>query len=615
MSMSEQLQPSAAIAPIHFTATVDVLDTHQRWRFWLLAAALIAVGGFVILRLTSLQLFPAERNTGLSLEDLKAQPRGLIVDRNGEVFAADRYNYMVTASPNNIDTDAKRMEVALQLNALLQLPVEQTIRLLSEAYFVANGPLQWVKLAEGIPFELGDTLRTFQADLLARAAEQGIKPPPISQVELTPTPLRYYPQKQLASQIIGFVNSDRQGLYGVERYYDLYLRAEGSGSASNQLVQTLTDLTPDMLRYLPSLNERDLVLTLDRGIQWIIEDELEKGMMRYRAIRGTIIVMDPHSGAILGMASWPDYDPNRFSNEEPSSFINPAISEQYEPGSIFKIITMAAGLNTEVITPTMTFLDPGSVECGTRIIYNANRAANGEVDVTDALALSLNVVTSQVAEAVGEEAFYDYLGRFGFGVPSEVDMGGEIAGAVKSPGDEQWSYSDLCTNSFGQGLAVTPLQMLNATAAIANGGKLMRPYVVDARVQNGRVLKTQPTVVHQVMSKEHAKELTKMMIYTVNYSNQAAAVLGYEVAGKSGTAQVPGPEGYLEDEINASFIGFAPADDPKFVMLVKLERPDYQLTQWADQNAVPIFGQVARRLFLQMNIPPDDVRLGSGVGQ
>ena len=245
----------------------------------------------------------------------------------------------------------------------------------------------------------------FRLILKARASEQGILPPPISQVKLMPAPLRYYPQKQLASQVIGFVNSDRQGLYGVERYYDLYLRAEGSGSASNQLVQTLKDLTPDMLRYLPSLNERDLVLTLDRGIQWIIEDELEKGVIRYRAIRGTIIVMEPHSGAILGMASWPDYDPNHFSKEEPSSFINPAISEQYEPGSIFKIITMAAGLNTEVITPTTTYFDSGSVECGTRIIYNADRSANGEKSVTDALALSLNVITSQVAEAVGEEDF------------------------------------------------------------------------------------------------------------------------------------------------------------------------------------------------------------------
>ncbi len=325
--------------------------------------------------------------------------------------------------------------------------------------------------------------------------------------------------------------------------------------------------------------------------------------------------MEPHTGAVLGMASWNDYDPNHFGEGDFSfaSFVNPAISAQYEPGSIFKVITMAAGLDTGVITPTMIFTDSGSITVGGRVLFNSTRTANGRVTVTEALARSLNVVTAQVADRLGTELFYRYMRRFGFGEPTEIDLADEVSGLIKIPGDEDWSEAELGTNSFGQGVAVTPIQMINAVAAIANGGTLMRPYVVQARVDHEKVLVTQPTVIRPVMQPAMTRELARIMVEAVHLGYSAAQVPGYSVAGKSGTAEIPTAEGYSLDETICSFIGFAPADDPKFVLLVKLDRPDPNISKWANYTAAPMFSQIARRLFDHLNIPPDDLRLGKKV--
>lgn len=596
--MSEQAQWLAPSIEPNLPAIGDDRKDRQRWRFWLLGFGLGLLAIVVLARLVSVQLFSTSSSGYSALTALQLQPRGTIVDRNGELFAADRFYYKLTASPDLIRDDEMRMLVAQQLHALVGTPIEGVFATLTK--FKAE---KWVSLADQISLTQGKALIDYQRDLEQREGDAALL-----HIQLEPMPVRYYPQGALASYIVGLVNLNRQSWTGVESYYDRFLRSESS-SASNQIVVPMDSLSTDVLHYLPSVANSDLVLTIDRGVQWIIEDELRAGVERYQAEKGTIIVMEPATGAILGMASYPNYDPNKLSDVPSERFIDPAISEQYEPGSIFKIITMAAGLDTDTITPTMVFRDSGSIECGTRVIMNADRMPHGDVDVSTALALSLNVVTSQVAQQVGDRDFYQYVRRFGFGSPTEIDLGGEIAGLLKSPGSEDWSNSDLCTNSFGQGIAVTPLQMINAATAIANGGKLMRPYVVQARVVKGRVLMTEPTVVHQVMTTKHAKDLTQMMIETVQLSNISAGVLGYTIAGKSGTAQIPSPEGYLEDQIVGSFIGFAPADDPKFIVLVKIEKPNFKLTQWADQNAVPIFGRVARRLFLHLNIPPDSIRL------
>ncbi len=571
----------------------------RRWRFWILAFFFVLLTTLVLMRLLVYQLFSQDALLFDNNRQLTQSPRGTIVDRDGELLAADRFYYQVIATPNEIKSAEARKTVSDALATLLGLPADKSWNILLE-----NSDRQYAELAKQIDLTAGQQLIDY-----IEAAEANDPTTPLQYVTVRPIPQRFYPQGALASHIVGFVQAEHFGLYGLEEYYDTFLRAEGVGLLE-QSEQTLDSLSPDVRRFLPSVAGKDLVLTIDRSIQYIIEDELAQAIAKYRAQSGTIIVMEPHTAAILGMANWPTYNPNSRESDtvDFGRFLNPSVSALYEPGSIFKVVTMAAGLDTQMITPTTAFTDTGYIVVGQRTIYNSSRTAGGRVTVTEALERSLNVVTAQVASLVGAKNFYRYVRRFGFGERTGVDLADEISGLLKKPGDELWSESDLGTNSFGQGLAVTPLQMANAVCAIANGGTLMRPYIVQARIQDEKVLYTRPTVIQSVITPETAADLTEMMIATVDIGNKSARVPGYAIAGKSGTAQIPGPDGYLEDQTIVSFIGFAPAYDPAFVLLVKLDRPDPTISQWAGYTAAPVYAQVSRRLFEHLNIAPDNIR-------
>lgn len=598
--------------------SANAADVHvrQHWRFTVLFGALILVGGIIVVRLFQYQLvdwlhFDMQKTFPITDAVIEA-PRGVIVDRDGELLAADRFRYQIIVDPSQIPTE-EWANLAYWLQNATGISADDTWRILGE-----SREFNYALLGKDLDLALGKALiEAKAADRAAadKAAEDAVPVAnltrsPVRYLTMKAVPSRYYPQNELGSQVVGFVNRERHGFYGLEGYYDLFLQADGVSLPKGR-VTTPDSLSPQVRTLVPSTTGKDLVLTLDRTVQWIIEGELRDALSFYKAESGTIIVMDPKSGAILGLANQPSYDPNHFDQvDDFHAFQDSAISGQYEPGSIFKIITMAAAIDTETVTPTTIFTDTGSVVVGGRVILNSSRTAGGTVTVEDALARSLNVTTAQVAEKVGAKNFYKYVDLFGFGQPTEVDLFGEVDGLVKSPGDPNWSEADLGTNSFGQGLAVTPMQMINATAAIANGGTLMRPYIVQDRVEGDRVLETQPTVVRRVLSPESAATMRDMMVYTVEYGNTDAKVAGYTVAGKSGTAQIPTPEGY--DPINtiASFVGFVPADDPQFVLLVKLDRPDPKITLWASHSAAPVFARVATRLLEHLNIPPDSVRLG-----
>jgi cell division protein FtsI/penicillin-binding protein 2 len=571
------------------------------WRLWLVVAGLGLLTAVVVARLLHHQLVGWLTSSPLRAEGAGALPRGVMVDRHGELLAADRFFYSVTADPFYLKSDEERQTIADRLEQLLGLPTGETRRKLAEA-----SKFHYVGLAKQVSLADGQKLIDFvQTD----ADENGISL--LRYVQLEPFPVRYYPQATLASQVMGFVKADGNGVYGLEGYYNSFLDSRIGIGLLEKTQDNLSVLAPKVRRFVPSMSAKDLVLTLDIGVQWIIEDELQRALQQYQAVSGTIIVMDPHTGAILGLANSPAYDPNHYNKAQDfSRFINPAISLQYEPGSIFKVVTMAAALDTGIITPTTMYTDSGSVTVGSRVIFNSNRVGYGLVSATEALARSLNVVTAQIAEQLGKEQFYRYIQRFGFGELSEIDLAGEVGGLIKAPGNPDWSLSDLGTNSFGQGVAVTPIQMLNAVCVIANGGRLYRPYVVQARIEREQVLVTRPTLVRTVLQPHSAQLLTEMMVETVRSGNAAAGVSGYTVAGKSGTAQIPGEGGYLQDATIVSFVGFAPADDPQFAVLIKLDRPDPNISQWATHTAAPVFGQVARRLFGYLNIPPDVVRLG-----
>ena len=595
-------------APPHHDDNFTSGEIHQKpdlWRFWLLVIGFGALAVSVAVPLIFHQLLQFGEAPARGVGHQGQSPRGVIVDRDGALLAADYYFYQVTATPNNIQEDAERRELAQQLELLAGIPYAKTFDLLTEF-----APFSYVELAPAIPLDAAQRIMAAQERL---AAEPGIFP--ISSVNLFPAPKRYYPEARLASHIVGMVAVPKNsawlaGFYGLEGYYDNYLRQRNGVGLTADANADLLSLPAETRKFLPSAAGKDLVLTLDRTIQWIAEDELQKGLRKYRAVAGTIIVMDPRTGAILAMASLPNFDPNRLSESDVAALQNPAISAQYEPGSVFKVITAAAVLDSGLIKASEKLTDTGSIAVGDRVILNSSRAAWGQVDMTEALARSLNVITAQWSLLLGPDLFYKYIDRFGFGQVTEVDLAGEVYGLIKRPGGAEWSLSDLGTNSFGQGLAVTPIQMANSMASLANGGKLMKPYVVQARVAGGEVLNTVPTVQNLTIKPETAAALTEVLVQVVEQGNTAAGVAGYAIAGKSGTAQIPTPDGYTEDETIVTFAGYAPADDPQVLILVKMDRPDPNISPWANYTAAPVFAQVARRVFDHLNIPPDEIRLG-----
>ena len=583
----------------HATARGDVTKI---WRIGFIGVMLTGPLLLLILRLLDMQVMgwqqyeppkpvASERNT---VDDTTSW--GVIVDRDGNLLAADRFTYRITATPKFISAD-NYGAIAQRLAQGIGAPPLQIENLLTE-----NGDRDYLIIASEIDFEQGQLLLS---ERQRRLADKDFL---LEHIHVAAHPRRFYPQGTLASQVLGFLNAERVPVLGIERYYRNFLSSDGVGLPHGRQIPR-TELDDGILRFLPSGSGKGLVMTIDRTIQHISEEELRLGVGLYRAAGGTVIVMNPNTGAILGMANWPTFDGNRFEEEAPSTFTNTAISAQYEPGSIFKLITLAAALDINAVEESTVFVDTGTIQMGEHTIQNSDRKAVGPLSVADALAHSNNVVTVQIAQSVGPDAFYHYVNRFGFGADTNIDLSGEVSGQYRRLDDPSWTMADLGTNSFGQGIAVTPIQMISAVAAIANGGKLLRPYIVQSRVAGDYAVDTQPTMVYQVIRPETAARVSELMVHVVKTGNQMAQVSGYSVAGKSGTAEIATEEGYIQDETIVSFIGFAPADDPQFVVLVKLDRPDPSISRWAAYTATPVFSRIAHRLFEHLNIPPDAIRL------
>lgn len=500
--------------------------------------------------------------------------RGQIYDRDGELFAVNKITYEIGANPPLI---SDRVDAARKLAAVLNLD-ELAI---------------YEKLTSGQPWVL-------IARPVSAAAGQAVQDLSIFGVEIAPIPDRDYPQGMLGAQVIGFVGGDQRGNFGVEGAYERDLAGESLVGEESAIPFQVS------AQYAPR-HGRDLVLTLDRDIQFLAESELLRAIDVSGAERGTILIMNPRTGAILAMANYPSYDPNTYYEVvDARLYTNAAISEQFEPGSIFKVVTMASAIEEGVILPGSTYNDQASIECGGITIWNWDRTSHGLVDMTQVMVQSLNVGTSTVVKEMGPNRFYNMLNAFGMGQLTRVDLQGEGAGMVSVPGDTSWQESQLCTNSFGQGVAVTPLQMLTAVNAIANGGLMMQPHIVHQIIEGDRVYTTQPSPMGRPVSTQTANMVRDMMVQVVQYGVPVAQVPGYTVAGKTGTAQIPIPGGYDPDETIVSFVGFLPADAPQVSVLIKLDRPvDY----WGSVVAAPIFSHLVERLVILLEIPPDNVRL------
>ena len=417
---------------------------------------------------------------------------------------------------------------------------------------------------------------------------------------------RYYPENNMAAQVIGFVGysgDDLVGRYGAEGYWQKELAGEKGTYVFER--DAFGRLLPVAKRTKAAQrNGANIILTLDRSIQFTTCKSLEATVLKYAADSGTVIIMDPKTGAILAMCSYPDFNLNEYNLvEDIDIYNNPAIFEPYEPGSVIKGITMAAAVDVGGITPATTYEDMGTVKIAGYTIHNSDGKAHGIKSMTEVLEESLNTGSIYAARTLGPGKFFDYLLRFGFGQLTGIALEKENSGNIANWKDKR--EIDMATASFGQGFTATPIQVLNAFAAIANKGKLMKPYIIDeVRHSDGRVEKTEPQFLRQIILEKTANTLSAMLASVVKYGHaKKAAVEGYYIAGKTGTAQTVDPNTgkYSENVSNHTFVGFAPVDNPAFVMLIKLDKPQ---AVWAESTAVPLFGDIAQFLLNYLEIPP-----------
>jgi len=576
--------PQAARAPAR---GVDVrqtdLGTH---RPLVILALMVIAAGALVARLMFWQVMQHDnlqaRAVAQRTVSLVAAPmRGAIFDANGSLLATNVTANLVYAVPRKITSTTKTAEA---LSPVLNTPVKTL-----EDLFSGNSPYAVL---------VSSNVSPLMSDKIQSLGLPGIL--------LEPVVRRTYPEGSFASQLLGFADTDNKGNYGVEGYYDRPL----SGVAGLHTV--LKDTAGNDIRLssavsTPSHNGARLHLTIDRSVQGLVEDELHKAVTAHHADGGTVIVMDPRTGYILGMAGAPSYDPNtyaRTARQDAIRFMNPATQWTYEPGSTFKIVTMAAGLDAHVITPASSFYDSGLFTIADVQIHNWNLKGFGVENMTQVLQHSANVGASWVAGRLGINAFYTYIHRFQFGQQTGIDLQAEEPGIVPLPGQKSWTIVNLYTNSFGQGISVTPIQMIRAAAAIANGGVMMKPQIVKQMDYDGGIIDHPPVSQGRVISTQTSHTLTNMLLHSaIDGEASLALVKGYNIAAKTGTANIADSTGhYIQGATIASVVGYAPAFHPRFVILVILQHP--RDTPWGSMAAAPVLHNLFQELFLHYHIAP-----------
>lgn len=506
--------------------------------------------------------------------------RGSILSSDLSPLAMNVPAFLVFAQPAEITDAASFAKLVSPLVALEEKDVLMQI--------TQEGRV-WVPLARKVDSEAVSSLR--------RLNLAGLGFEPVSK--------RYYPEASMAAQLLGFVGLDQngndKGYFGLEGFYDRELRGKDGRREVEKDVRGVPILVGEEKR-IPASDGRSIELWVDRSIQQIVQRRLDEGIRKYGAKEGSVVVMDPVSGGILAMVSYPDYVPVNYGQYEKELYKNPVVAGTYEPGSTFKVFVMAAALDEQAVEPMTTFDESGPVRVGEYSIRTWNNQYRGEQTMTEVIQHSSNVGMVFVQKKLGKDKFLRYIRDFGFGRATGVDLEDETSPELR--GEREWGEIDLATASFGQGIAVTPIQMVRAVAAIANGGWLMEPHVVRTiRDVRGKIVEINPKRVARVLGEEASGVMTEMMINAVdNGEAKWAKPKGYRIAGKTGTAQIPVAGHYDEKKTIASFIGFAPADDPKFVMLVTLREPT--TSPWGSETAAPLFFNIARDIFLYKNILP-----------
>ena len=549
------------------------------------AIFLIFMAAYLIINLANFQFFP--RSVRQELEKIgKAitnttlripAERGLIYDRDGEPLAFNVVQYRLGISPALVsDADG----LSARLSEILDIGY-------FEIWRKATSSNVWEFLAGPISAEQGQAIAAM--DELSLGLEE--------------IPKRFYPQGELAAHVVGIVVDDGlRGALGVEGAYN--------DTLSGRVLDLSVSNVPFELPQDRPAEQRgqDIVLTLDRDVQFWVEAELKRAVEEYNAFRGTVIVMDPRDGDVLALANYPSVDPNNFLEiADPNLRVNPAINETYEPGSLMQTLTVAGALEKGVVTPFWTYNDTGYLEVGGRDIFNATYQAYGTTDLAAVLVSSLDVGAASIALQMGTSDFYSMMRAFGLGQATGVGLFAEERGELRIPGDSDWNESYLGLNSHGQSLKVTPMQMIAAYAAIANDGIMRQPRIVRQVISQDSAELARPTTIRRVLSTETAAIIKDMLVRVARDGAPAAELPGYAIAGKPGTARISTAVAFEEGR-NAkilSFIGFLPADDPQAVVMVKLDRPD---GDFGYQVAAPVFKRIADRLVILLEIPDDSVR-------
>jgi stage V sporulation protein D (sporulation-specific penicillin-binding protein) len=517
--------------------------------------------------------------------------RGSIVDRDGSVLVRSLPSESVYAVPTSIDA-ADVPAIAAKLGPILGYPPDRI-----EAALRERTPFRYLK--RKIPHAVAERVQALNIDGIGLKAEE--------------TGVRYAPSARLASTVLGFVGTDEQGLDGIEYAFDDYLR--GTPGKTSVEADEFGRAIPfgDSTVVERAVPGKTLELTLDSYLQFDAERLVKAAVKTWRAKSGTAVVMDVHTGEILAMANAPDFDPNHFAAASADAWRNRAVVDAYEPGSTFKLITAAAALESGKVTMKSRFPARDQIDVGGSTIHNAEdgfmAGSSSTESLEDIVAYSHNVGAAEVGMRIGAQTLYAMIRKFGFGDFTHIEVRGENPGIV--PPVPDWSGSSLATISFGHGISTTPIALVRAYAAIANGGLLMRPRLVRALEDaNGKPIYTYaPEVERRVISEKTAAQLRRILRAVVVYGtgNPSARVAGYTTAGKTGTAQVVENGRYEPGEYVGSFIGYVPADVPRYAILVKIERP--RGAYYGGVVAAPIFAELARAAMLHANVMPSQPRL------
>lgn len=560
------------------------------WRLQILLVGFFLLGLLVTLRLFYWQIMVGEKlkvlaeTQYLSVQEIPAQ-RGQILAFDGFPLAINKQAFLVFAEPRQLKLESA--ELALKMAPILApQETKETEEILKER--LSRTDLFWLPLSRKIEREKKEEIEKLGLSGIGFQAEEK----------------RFYPEGSMSAHLLGFVGQDvagrDKGYFGLEGFYERTL----SGKSGKRLQEQDPSGRPIPIGRSNDEDEfsgRDLVLYLRRGLQFMLEEKLKTGMEKYQAKEGLAVIMEPKTGAVLAMASFPNFNPADYAATDKNLYTNSVISQTFEPGSIFKPIIMAAAINEAAVKPEDRCLKcTGPRQIGEYTIRTWDDQYHPDSTMTEILEHSDNVGMVYVGEKLGGVKLIEYLHKFGFDQTTGIDLEGETVALFRKKSD--WVPIDLATVAFGQGVAVTPIQVVRAIAAIANGGELVEPHVVAKVKTAAKEIEIKPKKQERVISQTTAKIITEMMVASAERGGKWERPKGYRIAGKTGTAQIPIAGHYDEEKTIVSFVGFAPADDPRFVMLVTLREP---ALIWGSRTVAPLWFEIAKEIFYHLGIPPN----------